>query len=523
MRWLALLVPAIAGCGIDTALDIPPSNAALPVRVQLVTDAQYANAVHDLFGDVRFPPLHSPGTTPDQFIHEDVLAVDPPLLVQYRMAAETIGAAIAAEPFRVSCGVGDDPCLRDRIDDIAARAFRRPLDASEHDALARLYANGAIKDGPSAGMGLVVEALLQAPSFVYRPELGPPPGAAPGVDVELTPYELAEELAALLLDSIPDQPLWEAARDGSLADRDVLSAQVERLLGLPRVRDHLVDVVLDWLEIPGILTAGKDPAKYPEMTAELRASMYGETREFVADVLWHKHGSLRALLTSHESFVDARLAEIYGIPRITATDLVPVNLDGRRRGGILTQPSVLALAATEQSESIVRRGVFVERKLMCIPEPGRPPFSTIAAVSSVTDKLSEAEFSQFRTTDPYCSGCHAAIDPPGRALHHFDGLGRWRDIDSAGAPVDASAAVVIDNRIHQVDGALELAAVLAGSAQVEHCVVDQLAHYALGRAVDDRALRGYLYMRFEHADRDLIEVFRALATAPAFRLRRGVP
>lgn len=522
MRWLAPLVSVAAGCGIDTGIDIPPSTASLPVRVQLVTDAQYRNAVRDLFGDVQVPALHSPGTTPYQFIHEDVLAVDAPLLVQYRIAAETIAAEIAADPGRLGCDAGDDRCLRGRIDGLAVRAFRRPINAVEHDQLAALYAAGAAGGGPSAGIGLVVDAVLQAPSFVYRSEIGAP-GAPPGADIELTPYELAAELAALFLDSIPDPPLWEAARDGSLADRDVLAAQVDRLLGLPRVRDHLVDVVLDWLEVPSILTAGKDTAKYPEMTPELRTSMYGETRQFVAEVLWHRRGSLRALLTSNESFIDARLAEIYGLRYLTAKDLVPVILDPKRRGGILTQPSVLAMLATAQSESIVRRGLFIERKLLCQPELGRPPFSTIAAVASEVASLSEAQYSVYRTTTSPCAGCHGAIDPPGRTLHHFDGIGRWRNIDAADADIDASAALVLDDHEREVDGALAIARALAESDQVAHCVVDQLAHYALGRDVDDRALHDYLYASFERNERDLVEVFRALATAPAFRLRREVP
>ncbi|TMQ10540.1 MAG: DUF1592 domain-containing protein [Deltaproteobacteria bacterium] len=520
MRWLILVA---AGCGIDTGFDTPPSAASLPVRVQLVTDAQYRNAVHDLLGDVKVPALHSPGTTPDQFIHEDVLAVDAPLLVQYRIAAESIAAELAADPGRLGCDAADDRCLRIWIDRLAVRAFRRPIYASEHDQLAALYDAGVAGGGPGAGIGLVVEAVLQAPSFVYRTEIGPPPGAPPGTDVELTPYELASELGALLLDSIPDDALWAAARDGSLADRDVLAAQVDRLLGLPRVRDHLVDVVLDWLEVPAIFTAGKDAMKYPEMTPELRASMYGETRQFVAEVLWHRRGSLRVLLTSNESFIDARLAEIYGMRFITADELVPVILDPRRRGGILTQPSVLALAATPQSESIVRRGLFIERKLLCQPDLGRPPFSTIAAVASQVASLSEAQYSVYRTTTAYCAGCHGAIDPPGRTLHHFDGLGRWRNIDAVDDDIDATASLMLDDREREVDGALAMARALADSDQVAHCVVDQLAHYALGRTVDDPALSDYLYSSFDRSERDLVAVFRALATAPVFRMRREVP
>lgn len=523
MRGGLTLILAVAGCGIDTGFDVPPSGPSLPVRVQRVTDAQYSNAVRDLFGDVAFPAPRSPGTAPDQFIYEDVLAIDAPALAQYQTAAQVVAEGVAADPARVGCGAGDEYCLRGRIDELAVRAFRRPIDAAEHDQLAAVYAQGAAGGGPGAGFGLVVEAVLQAPSFVYRTELGLPPGGAPGSEVELTSYELAAELAALLLNSIPDEPLWRAAGDRSLLDPAVLADQVDRLLGTQRVRSHLVDVVLDWLGVPAILSVNKDPARFPELTPELRASMYGETREFVADVLWHHGGNLRTLLTSNETYIDAQLATLYDVRHVTATELTRVSLDPRRRAGILTHASVLTQLASAQSESIVQRGLFVERKLLCAPEPGRPPAAAVAAVAEQTSQLSEAQFSVFRTTNEYCAGCHGAIDPPGRALHHYDGLGRWRAADLAGADVDARASVVVDDRVRPIDGAVQLAVALAGSEQVARCVVGQLAHHALGRIVDDPALLEYLYRSFERHDRDLIDVFRSIAIAPAFRLRRVVP
>jgi hypothetical protein len=522
MRHSLPLVLAVAGCGIDTGFDVPPSGPLLPVRIQRVTDAQYGNVVRDLFGDVAFPTPRSPGAVPHQFLYEDVLAIDAPELVQYRIAAEAVAAGIAADPARLGCGAADAQCLQGQVDALATRAFRRPLDPVEHDQLAALYVQGAAGGDPGAGIGLVVEAVLQAPSFVYRTEMGAPGGGAGG-EIQLTSYELANELAALLLDSIPDEPLWQAARDGALSDPAVFAAQVDRLLGTQRVKAHLTDVVLDWLGVPAILAATKDPTRFPELTPELRTSMYDETRTFVSEVLWHRGGSLRALLTSNETYIDSRLAELYGVRHVDSTEPTRVTLDPKRRAGILTHASVLAQLASAQSESIVQRGLFVERKFLCVPDPGRPPASAIAAVADQTSQLSEAQFSVFRTTTEPCMGCHGSIDPPGRTLHHYDGLGRWRDVDLAGADVDASATVVLDDHEHPVDGAVQLAAALAGSKHVARCVVGQIAHHALGREIDDQALLDYLYRSFERHEFDLVDVFRSIAIAPAFRLRKVVP
>lgn len=474
MKW-ALVV--LAACGSDTGVS---PEATLPARVRLVTDAQYANAVHDLLGDVTLPAIRSPGTQPHQFIHDDnVLAVDAPLLVQYRLAAEEIAPQVATR-------CGDLPCTLA----FATRAFRRPLDDGERERIEALYASG--------GFGLVAEAVLQAPSFVYRSELSE----------ELTPYELAAELSFLFLDSIPDEPLWQAARAGTL---DV-DAQVERLLALPRVQAHLTDVVMSWLDLHGIASIYR-----AELTPALAQSMFEQAKLYVDDVLWRRGGSLRTLLTARETFADAQLAPYYGT---SATWWMQPIAGDARRAGLLAQPGVLALLAQPYNESIILRGLYVQRKFLCAEDLGRPPFAAIAQAAALTRGFNEAQLAHFRAHHVYCASCHRTIDPAGFALHHFDQIGRWRETDSYGLPIEDDVRLPLDGTVKTLRGASELGRVLADSEQVSRCVVDQLAHHALGRALHDRATRDYVQTRFERADRDLVEVFRALATAPIFRRRR---
>lgn len=521
LRRLTFLLGTLAACGNDRSVESPgdPAEAAvLPARVRLLTDAQYANSVRDLFGeDLYIPALHTPGTHPHQFIHDDVIAVDAPLLVQYRIAAETIARQIETT-IELPCAAGDTACALAWTRDTAGRAFRRPLEAEERAELEVLYTQGRA-GGERSGYALVAEALLQAPSFVYRTELG----AAPGYPIELTSHELAAELSFLFLDSIPDVELWHTAEDATLSQSPVLAGQVERLLDLPRVRTHLTHVVLDWLGIPGVLEARKDPNLYPEMTSELRQSMYAESEAFVDDVLWRRGGSLRELLTSSETFIDARLAEIYGVKAAPTAMLQRVTLDGGKRGGIITHASVLATLASEQRESIIHRGLFIRHKFLCMPDPGRPPFSAIVAESSFTHAMTESQFSFFRLAHVYCSGCHTAIDPPGRALHHFDALGRWRDTDEIASPVETEAKLELGAITETVSGAVELGRVLADSDHVGRCVVDQLANHAYGHPITDPAAKRHLHAAFADSGKDIVEVFRALATSQTFRYRRGTP
>lgn len=531
-RLLGFLVGAVATIGAACDGGEPPiaDQAPVPARVRLITDAQYGNVVRDLLGDVTVPPLRTPGTAAHQFIHEDVIAVDAPLLVQYRIAAEVIAAELAADAAALGCPASDGACARARVEEVAGRAFRRPLDGAEAAALWSMFELGRADGGEAAGFALVIEAVLQAPDFLYRSELGP--ATATTEVVELSPHELAAELSFLLLDSIPDPALWAAAGDGSLADPDVLAAQVDRLLALPRVQDHLVAVALDWLEVWQVLETGKDPLLFPDLDPGLRVSMFGETERFVRDVLWRRRGSLRDLLGSRASFADARLAAHYGLPGpsagAAADAFVPIDHDPQQRAGILTHASLLTSLATARQESIIRRGIFIHRHLLCTPELGRPPFDAIAGVAPLTSQLSESQFAHYRAAHLYCRGCHRVIDPPGRALHHFDGLGRWRAIDPIDQLVEATARLLIGDDVHDVDGAVELAAALADSEQVARCVVDQLAHHAFGQAFTDQigaaTRRGY-HGRFEDSDRDLVDVFRTIATSPAFRKRHrgGAP
>jgi hypothetical protein len=515
---VGLALVGVVACGTDFAWT--PAARPLPVRARLLTDAQYTNAIHDLLGaDVVVPAFQTPGSTPDALVVDDVLAIDPIVLVQYRMVAQQVGHAIAGDPSRLGCTPGDGACARARVEDLAARAFRRPLDAGEGDALWAMFGQGRADGGTdAAGFGLVVEAVLQAPGFIYRSELGGARGAQ-GV-VELTSHELASELSFLFFDSIPDDALRATADNGSLVYATVLEHEVDRLLASDRVRARLDRLVLDWLEVPNLYRVSKDPTVFPDDSLDLRDSMFAETAAFVHDVLWKRGGKLRELLISTSSFADARLAAHYGIRGVKSSSPVSIHHDPKQRAGVLTHASMLATLATPEHESIIRRGIFVHRHFLCTPDFGRPPFSAIADVASFTDKLSESQFSYYRQANTYCSTCHRTVDPPGRMFEQFDGLGRWRTTDEIGAPVEAWARITIDGTVRDLDGAVALSRALADSDQVAQCVVDQLSRAAFGRDLDG-ADRAVLYGQFDDADRDLVALFRAIALSPAFRVRQG--
>ena len=59
--------------------------------------------------------------------------------------------------------------------------------------------------------------------------------------------------------------------------------------------------------------------------------------------------------------------------------------------------------------------------------------------------------------DPSCATCHNLMDPIGFGLENFDWMGRWRDTESNGQPVDASGTLPSGEKFN---GPVELRQVL---------------------------------------------------------------
>lgn len=139
------------------------------VVLRRLTHSQYNNTVRDLLGDQtapanRFPPEDFVNGFKNQYESQNVS----PLQVEaYSLAAERL----ARGAFRGGDTRGLIPCkpsaaCRSRfIRDFGLRAFRRPLDDTEQKRYEQLF---ALETDFVAGAQLVLEAMLQSTSFVFR-------------------------------------------------------------------------------------------------------------------------------------------------------------------------------------------------------------------------------------------------------------------------------------------------------------------------------------------------------------------
>ncbi|MCA9709935.1 MAG: DUF1592 domain-containing protein, partial [Myxococcales bacterium] len=291
----------------DPAADCAGVGAGLaPMR--RLTKAQYDNTVRDLF-DGRVEP--GP-TFPVSVIHEEYTNNPAANIVSLSgaedilMAAEHAGQQVVDDIAAiVSCDPGP-ACAESFIDDLGRRAFRRPLRTAERDALLDVYLQVESEEGFADGIGTVVTVVLQAPQFLYLFEEGGEE-LEPGV-VALTDHELATRLSYLLWDTTPDDELLQLADAGLLHEPEQVQEQAQRLLADARSGPALDRFFREWMHFDGVPAYDKDDALFPAYDDAFASAADQELSRFIDGVLHSDEPTLRALLTSPVTQVDATLA-----------------------------------------------------------------------------------------------------------------------------------------------------------------------------------------------------------------------
>ncbi|MDQ3034693.1 MAG: DUF1592 domain-containing protein [Myxococcota bacterium] len=438
----------------------------------------------------------------------------------YLRAAEEISAEWTLElASHLPCypASADQACGETFIDDVAPRAYRRALEPAERELLTSFFADILASDDFETAVRLTLQVILQSPQFLHRLEWGDAPSSEGFV--HLTPHEIATRLAFLLWSSAPDDALLAAAADGSLETPDGIEAQARRLLADARAGDAIAYFHGSWLGIGDLEQLSRDDASW---TPALGAAMQRETLLFVAEVLRGDDGTLRELLTADYTVADAELAMLYGASDIPAADeWRRVSLDPTQRAGLLTQASVLTHNAHPGQTSIVHRGLFVLERLLCVRQPP-PPAEIDITLPAIDPSLSTRERFARHRDDPGCRGCHQDMDLLGLGFEHYDILGRWRETEGDGVPVDAHGALRLTGQAPApFYGARELADALAESDDVRSCYVRQWFRFGFGREeVDaDAATLAELEQRFDAAELDVRELLVAMTRTEAFRTR----
>jgi hypothetical protein len=437
------------------------------------------------------------------------------------LAAEGLATRAATRPDMVPCDpavAGEATCADLFIRAFGQNAYRRPLDADEVRALSATFEEGRRTGTFQTGVRFVIERVLQSAHFLYRVELGEP--AAPAnAPAKLTSWERASRLSYFLWQTMPDRALFAAAAAGELATKEQILAQARRMLADPKARPTLAKFADQWLALDKIDNVVKDTVQFPEFTRALPALFKEETRRFVADVVWNRGGGLTMLLTAPYTFVNAQTAPLYDLAPPPGADFVRVDLDARRRSGILTQLAFLNFAAKPNQTSPVRRGLFVRTSLMCDPPASPPPDINVTVPEPVPGQTGRERFAA-HTASVACAGCHRDMDPIGFGFEQYDAIGRFRDID-AERPIDASGEV-FGSPIDKFVGAIELAQKLAKSVEARECLGKQWFRFAFGRAEsqDDSCALANLYAEIAKDGGSIQSLVLAITQTDTFLYRK---
>ena len=100
--------------------------------------------------------------------------------------------------------------------------------------------------------------------------------------------------------------------------------------------------------------------------------MQKETEMYFENVV-REDRSILDFIDSDYTFVNERLAKHYGIDGVKGDEFRKVSLKGGRRGGVLTQASVLTVTSNPTRTSPVKRGKFILDNILGAPPPPPPP------------------------------------------------------------------------------------------------------------------------------------------------------
>ncbi|OWK45450.1 DUF1592 domain-containing protein [Fimbriiglobus ruber] len=369
----------------------------------------------------------------------------------------------------------------------AERAWRRPARPAEVDRLVALVEKAQkLGDNFEAAVKTALLAVLTSKGFLYLEE-----GSVAAPSPHLTDWELASRLSYFLWSSMPDQRLFDLARDGKLHQSEVIRAEVRRMLADPKAAAFGESFPRQWLQLRKVGMFAPDRTLYPEYDEYLEKSMIAETTSFFREVLARNAG-LREFLDSDWTMLNERLATHYGIAGVSGEEMKRVTLTpDQHRGGLLTHASVLSLTSDGTRHRPVHRGVWVLESIVNRPPP--PPPANVPALgtpSAKARKTTVREKLELHRADANCAGCHQRIDPLGLAFDNYDAIGRWRAVetvrDGTGADpkLDASGELIDGRKFADAAGLKRL--LVDDADKFAAAFADKLATYALRRAMTFR-------------------------------------
>ena len=407
------------------------------------------------------------------------------------------------------------------LEAMAKRAFRRPLKEGELQTYMKIVegeiaAGAKFVDATKSAM----TAILCSKSFLFMAE-----GDQSAERHTLNDWELASRLSYLVWSTMPDDELLKAAQEGKLHNKDELQKQLARLLADPRSQRFTKSFPTQWLRLRKVGMFAPDKKIYPNYDRHLEKSIIEEPLAFFSQVLKQRL-TLREFIDSDWTMVNPRLAEFYGLPPVSTDDFQRVSLKPEdKRGGLLTQASILSLTSDGTRHRPVHRGVWLSESILGKSPPPPPanvdpiqPNPLTAAKATIRMKLAA------HIHDPRCASCHRNIDPLGMAFDNYNAIGEWRThekVEGTGDdPLVNAAGVLPDGRTFA--NAKEFKQLLMADLDAfNQTFIEKLAIYGLRRTItfDDRDKLKEIARKSREKDYRVADILEAFVLSDLFQHR----
>ena len=380
-----------------------------------------------------------------------------------------------------------DEEVRNRLTIFLRRAFRRP---AEEDVLERYvnYVTRQVKSGKefTEAMKEVVSAVLASPQFLYLYDK-----PADGQKIEpLEGYELASRLSFFLWGSIPDDKLLELAGNGQLNDKEVLKAQVSRMLLDRKLKRFCDSFPSQWLQLERIISSVPDEKIYSDFyyaPPNYRTSMDMMMEPLLLfETVLIENRSILEFIDSDFTYRTPRLRKWHGEP--TKERLGgPVTLhfkrqpvSDKRQGGMITNAAVMTMTSGPSETKPITRGAWIAGVIF--NDPPEPPPADVPPFDEEekeSKNLTLRERFAAHRERADCAGCHEQLDPLGFVLENFDAVGRWREHYENGREVDSSGTLFRKYKFKDVVDFKK--AILAEKDRFTRAFSEHLLSFALGR------------------------------------------
>ncbi|MAI32264.1 MAG: hypothetical protein CMM07_11415 [Rhodopirellula sp.] len=310
------------------------------------------------------------------------------------------------------------------------RAYRRPVTDSEVDRKLALFQKLRERE-PSFEHTIVstLTAVLCSPNFLLLSE-PESTKVSQGIGLEkrrIDDYELASRLSYFLWSSMPDETLFDLAKQKKLHQKETLIAQTRRMLADPKSEAFSENFAAQWLDLAGIRRLAVNP-EYFKFDERIKDLFEQETIQFLHHVVT-ENLPIQNFIDSDFAVLNPALARHYRIPDISGGfQVVPVSKN-HHRGGFLTQASMLFGNSTGSETHPIKRGVWVLERILDDPPPPPPPNVPDLPESPAQDEtvLSLKERLVAHANTASCRDCHRKIDPWGVAFENYNALGQWRE------------------------------------------------------------------------------------------------